>query len=217
MIRSRFVQMALLSLLLLVVACGPDTKETSDQQAATASVSSPAPSGESDSAASEETRQPQLSERITFTGFAYSIAYPAGWLVARRGPATVISQLAEDHEQAFQENPPPTRGIEVSLDHRSLEFMQNLGLAQEPTIQELFELNQAFFDWSDASPPERLEVFDAPALAVRAQGQGDWVYALMGFTNNEAFLLSVEAPGPQALDAFMPTWERMLASIEPAE
>jgi hypothetical protein len=38
----------------------------------------------------------------------------------------------------------------------------------------------------------------------------------MRFANDEAFLLVLTAPSEEQLQAFLPTWERMLASIEPA-
>ena len=59
------------------------------------------------------------------------------------------------------------------------------------------------------------EVFGVPALAARACGTGSCEYALMGFVNNEAFYLRSMAETEEELDAFLPTFEQMVASIAP--
>ena len=72
-------------------------------------------------------------------------------------------------------------------------------------------------DWQEPVEVSESEVFGAPALAARAFDGESWVYTLMGFVNDEAFLLSLEAPSEEALDTFMPTFEQMVASIAPVD
>ncbi len=68
-------------------------------------------------------------------------------------------------------------------------------------------------------PEEPIEVtetvlFGEPALRAKSDSSTGWGIAIMGFRKQEAFLLSIEAPTAEALDEFLPTWEKMLESIE---
>lgn len=54
-------------------------------------------------------------------------------------------------------------------------------------------------------------------LAAKAFDCADWVYALMGIVNEEVFLMTLRARSEEALDAFLPTQDQMVASIAPTE
>ena len=196
---------------LLLAACGAQSTDSNESLRPETAGEEEAPP---DSTAGEDPL-PELSERTSFAGFSFSIAHPSGWLVATDDPVTIINELAEDHETALQDERPPAIGYGVALDHRDMVFMRGLGLPEEPTLQDLFELNSGFFEWTNSLQATETEVFDAPALAIKAQEGENWTQTLMGFANEEAFLLSLTAPTEEALDAFLPTWEKMLQSIEP--
>lgn len=198
--KSRFTPVLLLLILLLVAAC-------SGEQAAP----------ESDAEPAAETDEYELGESYEFAGFGFSIAIPAGWHADTRGTVTMINELESDHATAFRDEPPPLEGYQIGLDHRNAAFMAGIGLGEDPTLQDLFELNKEFFEWQEPVEVSESEVFGVPALAAKAFDGEDWGYTLMGFVNDEAFLLGYGAPSEEALDGFLPTWEQMVASIVPTE
>ena len=157
-----------------------------------------------------------LGDSYIIDDFGFSIAIPAGWHADTREPITIINELESDHSTAFQGQPPQREGYEISLDHRDASFMAGLGLGEDPSLQDLLELNKGFFNWQEPIEVSETEAFGAPALAVKAFDGEDWGYGLMGFVNDETFLLSLGAPSEEALDAFLPTFEQMVASIAPA-
>lgn len=59
-----------------------------------------------------------------------------------------------------------------------------------------------------------VSTFGVPALAAKGCDQGCG-YGLMGFVSDEAFLLFTGADSEEELDAFLPTFEQMVASIAP--
>lgn len=159
----------------------------------------------------------ELTETHVFAGFGYSIDYPAGWLAETRGAFTAISELEEDHRRAFIENA-PVEGYQVGLDHQRMTFMRGLGLPNDPSLQDLLALNTEFFELQEPMEVSETVIFGVPALSVKAHSESvGWGFGIMGFVNDEAFLLSLSAPSEEALDEFRPTWNRMLESIEPVE
>ena len=95
-----------------------------------------------------------------------------------------------------------------------MNFMRGIGLAEEASSQELFVLNQSFFEWSTADEPTETKIFGAPALAIKTKEGDAWTNNLMGFINDRAFLLFYSVPSEEALQNFVPTWKRMLENIE---
>ncbi len=108
-------------------------------------------------------------------------------------------------------------GYQVSFDHRDMPFMQGLGLPDNPTLDDLLELNRGFFDWPDSIEVTELEIFGVPAYGVETYDGSTWGVNLMGIRGDEAFLFGFSAPSEEARAAFMATWDRMLQSISPAE
>jgi hypothetical protein len=90
-----------------------------------------------------------------------------------------------------------------------------MGLGEDPTLQDLFELNKRVLGWQEPVEVSETEVFGVPALAARACDTVSCEYALMGFVNDEAFYLRSKAKTEEELDAFLPTFEQMVASIAP--
>jgi hypothetical protein len=157
----------------------------------------------------------ELDETYVIPGFGFSMAIPAGWHADTRGEVTLINELESDHATAFREDPPPREGYQISLDHRDAAFMAGIGLGDDATLQDLLDLNKDFFDWQEPLEVSESEAFGVPALAARHFDGEEWGYAVMGFVNEEAFLLGFGAPSEEALDAFLPTWQQMVASIAP--
>ena len=94
-------------------------------------------------------------------------------------------------------------------------FMQELGLPENPTLDDLLELNRGFFEWDESLEVTELEIFDVPAYSVETGDGSSWGVNLMGIRGDEAFLFGFGAPSEEARAAFLPTWDRMLQSITP--
>ena len=158
-----------------------------------------------------------LSETYVIADFGYSIDLPAGWQGETRSPTTILNELDEDHQRAFDDSY-DSKGISLSLDHRGMAFMRGIGLtAEEPSLEDLLELNQGFFNWQEPFDVSEATLFDEPALVVKAQGDEGFGVNYMGFKDDEAFLFSFAAPTDEAREAFLATWNQMVESIEPVE
>ena len=158
-----------------------------------------------------------LTETQEFAGgFGFSIDYPGGWFAAndRLEPVTVISELEEDFQGVFDEGVIDHKGIGVSLDHRSLAFMYSIGLQRDPTMDDLVEFNASFFEWGE-SFREESELFGYPAIRIQyIDGFGNAGISYQGFTDGDrVFIFNVKGPSGEALDAFLLTWEAMLAKL----
>ena len=207
----------LFSVTFLFAACSGQASDAPESQAAADARDSgeEAPVG----ASVEETPAPLpvLSARVDLADFGFSIAHPAGWLVKGEGPNLAISETADDHENALENDTIPTTGYVIGFDHRAMPFLRSIGLPEEATLQDLLEMNASFFDWPDSLEVTETELFGAPAMAVKTTDEaGNWTHYLMGFVDEEAYLLFLVAPDEDALETYMPTWQRMLDSIEPS-
>ena len=158
-----------------------------------------------------------VTETYTIPGFGFSIDYPAGWLVETREPVTVITQTEEQLEAVFSDPRPPRIGLDVTIDHRTVAFLQDIGLTTDnPTAEDLLEFNTSEFDWADVRNLGEVEVFGATALVVRVtDSEGDFSVVYQGVRpdTGEVFLMGVGAPTEESLDAFLPVWEAMFESI----
>ena len=65
----------------------------------------------------------ELTETHVFSGFEFSVDYPAGWLTDTNAPASIISELEVDHELSIQEADFDLQGYQISFDHRDMPFM----------------------------------------------------------------------------------------------
>ena len=123
-----------------------------------------------------------VTETYTIPGFGFSIDYPAGWLVETREPVTVITQTEEQLEAVFSDPRPPRIGLDVTIDHRTVAFLQDIGLTTDnPTAEDLLEFNTSEFDWTDVRNLGEVEVFGATALVVRVtDSEGDFSVVYQG-------------------------------------
>lgn len=158
-----------------------------------------------------------ITETYTIPGFGFSIDYPAGWLVETREPVTVITQTEEQLEAAFSDTRTPRIGPDVRLDHRTVAFLQDIGLTTDnPTAEDVLEFNTSEFDWTDVRDLGEVEVFGATAVVVRVTNpDGEFFVAYQGVRpdTGEVFLIGVGAPTEESLDSFLPVWEAMFESI----
>ncbi len=218
MTRRPFVLLAMLAAVLVLAACNADAQEATPAAAEEAEQNTEAAADETaEEAESAAADALALTETYAFPGFGFSIDYPGAWLSETRDTVTVINELESDHDNAFNDGSPPDAGLGVSFDHRDLAFMRGIGLAEEASLDDLFELNRDFFEWQEPLDTQELELFGAPALKVKATDGDGWSYTYMGFANDRAFLLAFGAPTEQELDDHMATWDQMLVSIQPVE
>ena len=207
------------ALVLVAAACGDD--DASPEVSAAATVVSTSTTVASTSTTTAVLTQipvvADVTETYTIPGFGFSIDYPAGWLVETREPATVITQTEEQLEAAFSDTRTPRMGLGVNLDHRTVAFLQDIGLTTDnPTAEDVLEFNTSNFDWTDVRDLGEVEVFGATAVVVRVTNpEGDFSVVYQGVRpdTGEVFLLAFGAPTEESLDAFLPAWEAMFESI----
>ena len=200
------------ALVLIAAACGGD--DASPEVSAAATVVS------TSTTTAVLTQIPvvaDVTETYTIPVFGFSIDYPVGWLVETREPVTVITQTEEQLEAAFSDTTTPGMGLGVNLDHRTVAFLQDIGLTTDnPTAEDMLEFNTSNFDWTDVRDLGEVEVFGATAVVVRVTNpEGDFSVVYQGVRpdTGEVFLLAVGAPTEESLDAFLPAWEAMFESI----
>jgi len=215
------------ALFLVAAACGDDDASPEVSSAATvASTTTTTAAPSTTTTAAPPTTSAVLTqipvvadvtETYTIPGFGFSIDYPAGWLVETREPVTVITQTEEQLEAAFSDTRTPRMGLGVNLDHRTVAFLQDIGLTiDNPTAEDVLEFNTSNFDWTDVRDLGEVEVFGATAVVVRVTNpEGDFSVVYQGVRpdTGEVFLLAFGAPTEESLDAFLPAWEAMFESI----
>lgn len=155
-----------------------------------------------------------VTETYSIPDFGYSIDYPASWFAETSEPQTGIVQIETD---LFSDS---NEGLGVSLDHRTVSFLQSIGLvSDDPTAQDLLEFNTTF-DWTDVRELAEVEVFGGPAIRVRVtlpDGVESLQYQGIRSGTGEAFLFGFGAPNSEVFDEFLPTWAAMVESITATE
>ena len=174
------------------------------------------------SAVPSETPSPaEVTETYTIPGFGYSIDYPIGWLAETRGSVTIIVQTEEQLQAGFSDADAAPVAVSVSLDHRTVAFLQGIGLtSDDPTAQDLLEFNTSNFGWTDIRDLGEEEVFGATAAVARVTNSaGGFSINYQGVRpdTGEIFLLGLVAPTEESLDAFLPAWVAMFESIATTE
>jgi hypothetical protein len=148
-----------------------------------------------------------LAQTTSLTDSGYKISYPVGWVVRTNGSTTLL----EEHANACDLHD----GLCVVHDHLSMAALSAMGLPEQANLQAMLVLNRHFFTWKELAEPEETQVFGVPALGLRYYDEGVYGYILMGYVNNEGFLLNVSAPTEAGLDQILPTFTAMRASISP--
>jgi hypothetical protein len=158
----------------------------------------------------------ELTETHVFSDFGYSIDYPAGWVTGTKNNLTIISELEEDQERIFSDDSSP-EGYYVTLDHLDIERLYDLGLSQNPTLEDLLRFNILFLGMPQPRETQELSLFGVPTLRVKAAEEDQWGVAYFGVKDERFFLFVFTAVSEEALDEFMPTWNQMVGSIKPVE
>jgi hypothetical protein len=151
------------------------------------------------------TPAPVLAQTTALTDSGFKISYPAGWAVRTNGSTTLLEQ----HANACDLHD----GACVVHDHLSMAALSVMGLPQQANLQAMLVLNRHFFTWKELSEPEETQVFGVPALGLHYYDDGVYGYMLMGYVNNEGFLLNISAPTEAGLSELLPTFTAMRASI----
>lgn len=146
-----------------------------------------------------------LTQSTPLTGSGFKISYPAGWVARSNGTTTFI----EDHANSCDNHD----GICVVHDHLSMATLKGMGLADPADLQAMLALNRRFFSWQEDGEPQQTQLFGVPALSVHYFDDGVYGYILMGYVNNEGFILNLSAPTQAKLDEILPTFTAMRASI----
>ena len=145
-----------------------------------------------------------------YIAWGYSMAYPAGWLPGLSQRTTFISETFEDHEirkWPLLGPPRPVKGYQVTL---SLPYAAQYYLSNNLRPEDWLVWHNMSGEYTET------HWFGVPAKRFTGTvGFGRVVNCLLGRTAESAFLLCLGAPSEQALDEFMPTWDKMLASIKP--
>ena len=152
---------------------------------------------------------------ISNSSFGFRIAYPAGWTTDRHQQVTVINELAADQQHAF-DGTFVTQGYSIRFESISLRQMRQLGLQPaNATPEEFFQVNSQRYSYQQPVETADLTFLARPALrAQTVDGAGNAVSTVQGVIDGAGYMLTLAAPSPEALDAFLPTWEQMLDSIE---
>ena len=215
------------ALVLIAAACGdddsspevsavPTVADTSTTTATPSTTTTASPSTTS-AVLTETPVVADVTETYTIPDFGFSIDYPVGWFVETRGSITVIAQTEEQLQAQFSDPPPPGVALGVNLDHRTVAFLQGIGLtADNPTPEDLLEFNTSNFDWTDVQDLGEVEVFGTTAAVARVTNpDGDFAIEYQGVHPDpgEIFLFGFGAPTEESLDAFLPVWEAMIESI----
>lgn len=167
------------------------------------SLAAPAPPG------TTPTPTPALPETTSLTDSGFKISYPEGWTVRTNGSSTLIEQRANSCDV--------NNGACVVHDHLSMAALSEMGLPVQANLQAMLVLNRNYFTWKELTEPEETQVFGVPALGLRYYDDGVHGYILMGYVNNEGFLLNISAPSAKELDEVLPIFTAMRASITPDE
>ena len=212
------------ALLLVAAACSGDddaSPEVSAGSTATSTSTTTATPSTTSDVLIEVPLPTDVTETYSIPGFGYTIDYPAGWFAETRGSVTHIAQTEEELQAAFSDLNPPPQALGVGLDHRTVTFLQDIGLTpDDPTAEDLVEFNTNNFDWTDVRDLREVEVFGTTAIRVRVtlpEGGDSIEYQGVRPDNGEIFLFGFGAATDESLDAFLPAWDAMFESITATE
>lgn len=155
-----------------------------------------------------------LTESRAIPAFGYQIDFPSTWSVTANADSLNLAAEETDLEQPF---PPPT-GMRVRVQSVDASELTEFGLDPSGGLDGLLAFNAEAFGWTEPLDPQSITVGDAPALLIRVNDPALPVSlaAVMGELGGRYYLLGLEGPSDDHLDAFWPVWEAMLASVRPS-
>lgn len=125
-----------------------------------------------------------MPETYEIPGFGYSIDYPEGWTARTQGCYTAFTELEIDNPRAFSGSS-SYEGFAVGFEHRTRDFLENLGLEEEATLAQLLAFNSSFFDW-DTRDLEEITLFSEPAIRIAVNGESG--AAIMDFSGDDVLV-----------------------------
>ena len=152
----------------------------------------------------EEGSTVDLSENLKVPHFGINFDYHAGWTTETYDAGIRIYEKGGDE---YHED------YQITLSFLSVEGYQAFFIFEDLILSELHEFNISNQQWKDPIEVIDVELFGVPAKHVRAAGRMGWEVNCSGVRNNETFDLVFTAPNEEALDAFMPTVERIMERI----
>lgn len=168
----------------------------------------------------------ELTETQVIAGLGISIDYPTGWTAGTRDDVTAIHELQEDHERFLSagDGPPPTGPpptpdpagpghYAIEVEHVPVSLLRNAGLPDNPSVDDLLALNSNTFRWRVIEKVET-SVLGRPALRLLLGSPDPDRIAVIGFSGDRAFMLTLHASSEDAGRDFVPVLERMLASAK---
>jgi len=154
----------------------------------------------------------ELDATYEFPNFGFVIDYPSGWSTGAFGTASIIASDPEFPESGV---PPPDEldSPIVAFEYRP--SLRQFGPAATPA--DLVDYNIDFFELAEPNERTDLLIAGAPAIAVRTtDGSGNHILMLQGVLDGQPYYLRLIVPDANELEALIPTWDAMLASVRPA-
>ena len=156
----------------------------------------------------------ELTQTHLFPDFGFSLDYPSGWFAQTRNNLTILTQFEEDQERVVTSGS-AALGYYLTMDHTDIERLYRLGLPKNPTLGDLLQFNIIFLGMPQPKTVSEATVFGVPAIRAKAGNEDQWAITYLGIKDDRFFLLVMSGPSEEALDAFGPTWTKMLQSIQP--
>jgi len=156
----------------------------------------------------------ELTQTHVLPDFGFSLDYPSGWFAQTRKNLTILTQFEEDQERVVTSGS-AALGYYLTMDHTDIERLHRLGLPRNPTLGDLLQFNIIFLGMPQPKTVSEATVFGVPAIRAKAGNEDQWARTSIGIKDDRFFLLVMSGPSEEALDAFGPTWTKMLQSIQP--
>jgi len=186
----------------------------------------------------------ELGQSYKLPDLNYNIDYPAAWFVhesmlGRPGDTQLV--IAATEKDALDEpfiylDPSPfnplesiriiflTEPLSLIRERPALSSMQERDtFLEDPSLEHFFQLGISLLDVKLVGEPEEIEILGVPALRARVSDLEEKIFGIViqGLIEvpemdepDRAFLLAVEAASLEELEAFMPIWEAMKASLK---
>lgn len=182
-----------------------------------------------------------LSQSHQIPNLEYRIDYPADWVVhefiadEKDYAQLSIAKTDKDALEPLLFDPSPFNPLEhirVSFSTESLLLIQERPLLsglqewraflEDSNLENLFRFGISSINVQALNGPEEIQILGVPALKARVSDFEGQVFGIviLGFVDisemdepNRVFLLTVEARSLEELNAFMPTWDAMEASL----
>lgn len=151
-----------------------------------------------------------VAQRMT----EFTMDYPEGWFVETADGSVVISELEADRAQAFGERF-VVEGYVIEIPRMRGSDLLDLGIVtNETSLEEVLASLAATQGFDLNGDLQETTLLTSPALQLRTTDiLGNHLLAIVRFEGLAFTQITLLAPSAEALDAFLPTWEALLASL----